>query len=132
MVRKVLPKRGPKRDATPKVVYLIGILAYAAWAGWAYVLVTLSPDGLGNRVLFLLSAFLALFLTFLFIFYQTGRFTTGKAPSVVFYPAARRAFLVGIFVFIVGVMKLLKIFNILNAGLLGLVMLLLEIQISKR
>ncbi len=132
MARKVLSKRGPKRDATPKVVHLIGILAYTAWGGWAYILINLSPDAIGNKMLFLLAAFGALFLTFLYLFYQAGKAATGKSPSIVFYPASRRAFFVGIFVFLLGAMKLLKIFNILNAGLLGLVMLLLEVQLSRK
>lgn len=131
MARKVLSKRKTKRDTTPKIVYLIGILAYGAWFGWGYILLKFSPDSLPNRLLFLGGFFLALFLTFLFLFYQAGKILTSKAPSVVFYPAVRRAFLVGGFFFLLGVMKLLGIFTLTNAGLFGLILLLTEIQISR-
>jgi len=131
-MRKVLPARKRvKRDATPKVVYLIGFLAYAAWGSWAWILLNLSSEEVLNQLAFLGASFLALFLTFLFLFYQAAKEATGKAPAVVFYPAARRAFFVAVFFPILGAMKLLGIFNLTNAGLLGLILLLIEFQISR-
>ncbi|NIT03726.1 hypothetical protein GTO10_02220 [Candidatus Saccharibacteria bacterium] len=131
-MRRTLPTRKKiKRDATPRVIYLIGFLAYAAWGGWAWVLFNLAPEGVPNQLVFLGTSFLALFLTFLFLFYQAAKEATGKAPPVVFYPAARRAFFVAFFFPALGVMKLLGIFNLINAGLLSLILLLVEIQISR-
>lgn len=130
-MRKTLPKQKSRRDTTPKIIYLLGLLAYAAWAGWGYLLINRSPEQLADRALFLGAAFLALFLTGVFLFYQAGRTLTGKSPRVVFYPAARRALFFALFFLLVGVMKILSILNPLNAGLLGLILLLVEIQASR-
>ncbi|GMR19010.1 MAG: hypothetical protein BMS9Abin34_134 [Patescibacteria group bacterium] len=130
-MRKILPKKRIKRDAPPKIIYLIGILAYAVWVGWGYVLLKVSPNTLPHRLLFLGALFSALFLTFLFLFYQAGKIITGRAPSVVFYPAVRRALFTGGWVAAAGTMQLLGIFNWVNVGLLGLILLLTEVQISR-
>jgi len=130
-MRKTLPKQKTKRDTTPKVVYLLGLLAYAAWAGWVYVLINRSPEQFADRLIFLGASFLALFLTGIFLFYQAGRTFTGKSARVVFYPAARRALFFAVFFFLIGVMKILSILNPVNAGLLGAILLLVEIQASR-
>jgi len=130
-MRKTLSKKAAKRDTTPKIIYLLGLLAYAAWAGWGYVLINHSPDQFADRMLFLGASFLALFLTSMFLFYQAGKSFTGKAARVVFYPAVRRAFFFAIFFSLLGVMKILSILSLVNAGLLGAILLLVEIQASR-
>lgn len=131
MARKILPKRRASRDTPPKIVYLIGLLAYAVWIGWAYILFYLSPAPIYNRLLFLGTLSLALFLTFLFLFYEIGKISTGKAPSIVFYPAVRRAFITVIFFVTSAIMQLFDIANWINVGLLGIVLLLTEVQVSR-
>src|SRR3972149_3831706 len=120
-MRKTLPKRKINRDAPPKIVYLIGFLAYAAWGAWAYLLFNFSPETLPNRVLFLTALAAAVFLTFLFLFYQSGKTLTGRAPEVIFYPAVRRALFLAGYVLLLAGMRLLGIFTWVNAGLLGLI-----------
>ena len=131
MARKILPKHSTHRDATPKIIYFIGLFAYLFWAGWVYILLKLSPSLLTNRLLFLGTLFGAVFFTFLFLFYEGGKISTGKAPPIVFYPAVRRAFLAAIFLFFWFAMSLFSIANPINIGLFGLILLLVEIQISR-
>jgi hypothetical protein len=131
-MRKILSKRKINRDTSPKIIYLIGLLAYAAWGGWTYLLLYRSPDELTNRLFFILSFTAAVFFTALFLFYQLGKVATGKAAEMVFYPAARRALLLGFFFLATALMKLIGIFSLLNAGLLALILLLTEIWKSTR
>ena len=131
-MRKTLNRRKINRDTPPKIVYLIGFLAYAAWGGWAYLLLYRPPDEPVNRLFFVLSFCGAIFFTALFLFYQLGKIATGKAAEVVFYPAARRAFFVSIFFLATALMRLIGIFSWINAGLLALILLLTEIWKSTR
>lgn len=131
-MRKILPRRRIHRDAPPKIVYLIGFLAYVAWGSWTYLLFNFSPENPLNRVLFLGALAAAVFLTSLFLLYQSGRILTGRAPRVIFYPAARRAVLLTGYILLLAGMQLLEIFTWVNAGLLGLILLLTEIQLSRR
>ena len=131
-MRKTLPKRKIGRDTPPKIVYLIGFLAYAAWGAWAYLLLYRPPDETVDRLLFVLAFCGAIFFTALFLFYQIGKVATGKAAEVVFYPAVRRAFLTSIFFLATALMRLVGIFSWINAGLLALVLLLTEIWKSTR
>ena len=131
-MRKVLTKRKINRDTPPKIVYLIGFLAYGAWGAWAYLLLYRPPDETMNRFLFVLAFCGAIFFTALFLFYQLGKIVTGKAAEVVFYPAARRAFFVSIFFLATALMRLVGIFSWINAGLLALILLLTEIWKSTR
>jgi len=55
-MRKTLNRRKINRDTPPKIVYLIGFLAYAAWGGWAYLLLYRPPDEPVNRLFFVLSS----------------------------------------------------------------------------
>jgi len=130
-MRKTLPRRKTNRDASPKVIYLIGFLAYAAWGAWAYLLFKSSPEGTSSRILFLAALTAATFLTFLFLFYQISKAISGRSPEVVFYPAARRALFLSVFGLVLGGMQILGIFTWINAGLIGLILLLVEIQISR-
>ncbi len=130
-MRKILSRRRINRDAPPKIVYLIGFLAYAAWGTWAYLLFNFSPDTLPNRILFLAALAAAVFFTFLFLFYQSGKTLTGRAPEVIFYPAVRRALFLTGYVLLLAGMRLFGIFTWINAGLLGLILLLTEIQLSR-
>ncbi|SRR4030042_1621067 len=131
-MRKTLSKRKSSRDAPPKIIYLVGLLAYAAWGGWAYLLFNFSPEESLNRTFFLAVLFAAVFFTFLFLFYQGGKVTSGRSSEVVFYPAVRRAFFLAIFVLSLAGMRLLEIFTWINAGLLGTILLLTEFQLSRR
>ena len=131
MARKILPKRSTHRDTTPKIIYLIGFLAYVFWGAWGYILFNFPPDNIRNRLFFLGALFAAFFFTFLFLFYEIGKITTGKAPSVVFYPAVRRAFFAAIFFALWAIMSLLGIASLINIGLFGLILLLTEVQISR-
>jgi len=131
-VRKVLPKRKTSRDASPKIVYLVGFLAYSAWGAWAYILFTRNPVELANRFLFVAAFAGAIFFTALFLLYQAGKIVTGKAAEVVFYPSARRALFVAAFFLFAALMQLVGIFSWLNAGLLALILLLTEIWKSTR
>jgi hypothetical protein len=131
-MRKTLNRRKINRDTPPKIVYLIGFLAYAAWGGWAYLLLYRPPDEPVNRLFFVLSFCGAIFFTALFLFYQLGKIATGKAAEVVFYPAARRAFFASIFFLATALMRLVGIFSWINAGLLALILLLTEIWKSTR
>src|SRR3989304_5779429 len=115
-MRKVLTKRKINRDTPPKIVYLIGFLAYGAWGAWAYLLLYRPPDETMNRFLFVLAFCGAIFFTALFLF----------------YPAARRAFFVSIFFLATALMRLIGIFSWINAGLLALILLLTEIWKSTR
>lgn len=131
-MRKTLPARKTNRDATPKIIYLVGFLAYGAWGTWAYLLLYHSPDELVNRVFFILAFCAAIFLTALFLFFQVGKAITGKSVELVFYPAARRALFASFFFLAAALMKLIGIFSWLNAGLLALILLLTEIWKSTR
>lgn len=130
-MRKILPKRRTKRDATPRIVYLVGALAYLFWAGWAFTLFKLPPDSSPYRLLFLGTLFLALFSTFLFFFYEGGKILTRRSPAVLFYPATRRSFFVAAFFTLAAGMKLVGISNLVNVSLFGLILLLVEIQLSR-
>ena len=132
MARKILPKPRVSRDAPPKILYLVGFLAYASWFGWGYLLFNFPPDPVLNRLLFLGALFTALLFSFLFLFYEGGKLLTGKSSSLVFYPAMRRALLLALFFSLSAGMRILGIANWLNLSLLGLVLLLSEIQISRR
>ncbi|OGC59683.1 hypothetical protein A2890_02150 [candidate division WWE3 bacterium RIFCSPLOWO2_01_FULL_53_14] len=131
-MRKTLSARKSNRDRTPKIVYLVGFLAYGAWGAWAYLLIYRSPDELVHRLFFILAFCAAIFLTALFLFYQIGKAATGKAAEIVFYPAARRAIFVSFFFLATALMRLVGIFSWLNAGLLALILLLTEIWKSTR
>ncbi|MEX1061597.1 MAG: hypothetical protein WEC39_00560 [Patescibacteria group bacterium] len=132
-MRRTLPRQKThKRDATPGLIYLVGILAYGAWGGWFYLLLTRSPEDLKNRLLFLGSFFLAILFTGVFLFYQVSHATTGKTPRVIFYPAARRGLFLAVFFLSLGAMKIFTILNPLNAFLLGAILLLIEFQASRR
>jgi hypothetical protein len=131
-MRKTLSKRKISRDTPPKIVYLIGFLAYAAWGAWAYLLLYQPPNETVNRLFFVLAFCVAIFFTALFLFYQIGKIATGKAAEVVFYPAARRAFFASAFFLTTALMQLIGIFSWLNAGLLALILLLTEIWKSTR
>jgi len=131
-MRKVLSKRKVNRDASPKIVYLVGFLAYGAWGAWAYLLFTRDPFELANRFFFVAALAIAVFFTALFLLYQAGKIVTGKAAEVVFYPSARRALFVSVFFLLAALMRLIGIFSWLNAGLLALILLLTEIWKSIR
>ena len=132
-MRHTLPHQKPqKRDTTPGLIYLIGILAYGAWGGWVYLLLTSSPQDLKNRLFFLGTFFLAIFFTGIFLFYQISHATTGKTPRIIFYPAVRRGFFLGVLFLGLGAMKLFTILTPLNAFLLGAILLLVEFQASRR
>jgi len=132
-MRHALPRQKPqKHGATPGLIYLIGLLAYGAWGSWVYLLLTFSPDDIKNRLLFLVTFFLAVFFTGLFLFYQISHAVSSKAPRVIFYPAARRGLFLALFFLVLGAMKLFNIFNLLNSFLLGAILLLIEFQATRR
>ena len=131
-MRKTLSRRKINRDTSPKIIYLIGFLAYAAWGAWAYLLFNRDPNELANRIFFVLAIAAAFFFTALFLFYQLGKIATGKAAEVVFYPAARRALFISLFFLATALMRLIGIFSWMNAGLLALILILTEIWKSTR
>ena len=61
MARKILPKHSTHRDTTPKIIYLIGLLAYVFWGAWGYILFNFPPDNIRNRLFFLGALFAAFF-----------------------------------------------------------------------
>ena len=130
-MRKILPKRTIRREGIPRLLYLISFLAFAFWAGWGYILFFIPPDKLINQLLFLGVSFLALFFTFTFLLHEISSLIKKAKPAEIFYPAARRAFLIAAFFSLVGTMKLLGIANPINLVLFGLILLLTEIQITR-
>lgn len=131
---KVLPKKKRiKREGMPRFLYLLTLLAFASWAGWGYLFFFVPPDELLPRILFLLTLFLALFFTFTFLFYELSRlFRPAGLPAEALAKAGRRAFLIATFFGLAGAMKLLGIVNPLNLVLFGTILLLTEIQFSRR
>lgn len=132
MMKRVLPKkRRIRREGMPRFLYPISFLAFAFWAGWGYLLFFVPPDGLIAQILFLGTLFLALFFTLTFLFYEISSLFKKVKPRELFYPAARRAFIIAAFFGLAGAMKLLKIANPLNLILFGMILLLTEIQITR-
>lgn len=131
---RVLPKKKRiKREGMPRFLYLLSFLAFASWAGWGYLFFFASPDKPSNRILFLLTLFLALFFTFTFLFYEASQiFNAGAPPSPRLQGAGRRAFFIAAFIAFTGAMKLLGIANPANLALFGIILLLTEIQITRR
>ena len=127
----MLPKRRSNRDAPPKIVYLIGFLAYGAWGAWAYLLFSRDPAEPGNRLLFVAAFIAAVFFTGLFLFYQVGKAISGKAAQVVFYPSARRALFLSAFFLLAALMQLGGILNWITGTTLALILLLTEIWKSR-
>ncbi len=130
-MRRILPKRTIKREGTPKFIYLVALLAYLSWAGWGYTLAFVPPENLTNQFIFLTTLFFALFFTVTFLLYEASNLTTQAKPAEIFYPAARRAFLIATFISLSGAMKLVGIGNLFNLTLFGLILLLLEVQITR-
>jgi len=133
MVLKCLPKkkRKSRKEGTPKFLYLLVFLAFASWTGWAYLLLSVPPDAPITRILFLGLLFLALFFTLAFLFYEAANLIKGGHPRELFLVSTRRALLTATFVCLTGAMKLLEIATLPNVGLLGLILLLAEIQLSR-
>ncbi|MDP1710760.1 MAG: hypothetical protein Q8L46_02370 [candidate division WWE3 bacterium] len=130
-MRKVLRKRKTSRDAPPKAIYLIGLLAYGVWGAWAYLLFSRDPAEPENRLFFIAAFSAAIFFTVLFLFYQVGKIISGKAAPLVFYPSARRALFVSAFFLIAALMQLWGILNWVTGTTLALIMLLTEIWKSR-
>lgn len=130
-MRKLLRKRKINHDAPPKVIYLIGLLAYAAWGAWAYLLFSRDPAELENRLLFVAAFITAIFLTFLFLLYQVGKIISGRAARVIFYPSARRALFVSAFFLLAALMRLGGILNWITGVTLASILLLTEIWKSR-
>jgi apolipoprotein N-acyltransferase len=133
-MRKVLPKkRTVKKEGTPRFLYLSAFLAFASWSGWAYLLFSTPPDDVITKIFFLGLLFLAFLTTFTFLFYELERIVR---PAGLLRDAAtkwgRRSLLLAGFVFLAGLMRLLNIANLLNLVLFALIILLTEIQLSRR
>lgn len=131
-MRRVLPKRKIRREGTPRFLYLISFLAFASWAGWGYLLFFVPPDKTVARILFLGTLFLALLFTFTFLLYEVSSLFRKVKLHELLYPAIRRAFFVASFFGLAGAMKLLEILNPLNLVLLGTILILAEIQLTRR
>jgi hypothetical protein len=131
-MRRVLPKgKRIRRERTPRFIYLVAFLALTSWAGWGYLLFSVSPSGLTGQALFLISAFFGLLFTLTFLLYEGASIFTGRDPHKIFIAAIRRAFFIALFATFAGAMKLLEVVNLLNLTLFGLILLLTEIQLSR-
>ena len=133
MARKILPRKSSKRVKTPNFIYPLVLLAFVSWGGWGYTLLFVQPTTLSGKALFLATLFLALFFTLTFLFYEAAAVLLRKGkPREIFYPAVRRALFVASFVSLSGVMVLTEVANTINLVLFGLILLLTEIQLSRR
>jgi hypothetical protein len=131
-MRRVLPKRSSPGTKTPRFLYPLALLAFASWGGWGYILFFVSPDSLLEQALFLLTLFLALFFTGTFLLYEITTLIKGGKPNELFYPAARRAFFLSSYLSLSGAMVIAEVANTINLVLFGLILILTEVQLSRR
>ena len=132
-MRKFLPKkRRVEKTGLPRFIYLLVFLAFSSWIGWAYLLLKIPPAKTITKISFLGFLFFALFFTFTFLFYETGQLLRpGGLPHEVLRTGGRRAFFLALFFSLTGALALLEAASPLNVGLFGLILALIEIQLSR-